>query len=512
MDLPSGLQRAGAPLTRVLLSTAIAAIVVASPMQVALACSCAGGDPRDQVAEADAAFVGQLIAREQAPSSGGIVSSGGMVTWTFRVDVSVKGDLPSEVDVQSPASGASCGFEIPVGRQAGVLLTEGGGNWHGGLCTQMEPDVLLEAAGPLPAPTGRGPATFLVGGSFGEMRLLALDAKGRILGYGAGKGETVAVDVCPGSRAAVESVARDREGSMSVRDLGTMAILRTVRIPSEGDFKLYRVSCLDEKGRRVLALDGRGGGPVRLWLVNGDRSRVVFEADVREATLHGDRALVLLPDGELVSVDADGHRTSLGRVPSGVSGLALSPDGSKVAGTLYGGGRPGQPPTEVVLVHLPDGTVLSAPLERWNDGGDVAWIDDDRLAYLPGGSDDEEVRVYGSDMREIDRFGGWYTSESAVVDGVAYGIGWGTLVVAELPGGPARVLERFDSPETFTFAYVTRGPKVEADFPEEASVNEGQGGSAPAQPEPAPSVPPIPVVVLTVAIVAGALLLVRRAA
>jgi hypothetical protein len=511
VNLLSGLRRAGPRLARLLLLTAVASVLLASPMHVALACSCAGGDPRDQLAEADAAFVGQLIATEGATSSGGITSSGALITWTFQVDVSVKGELPDQVDVESASSGDSCGFEIPLGRQVGVLLSAEGGTWHGGLCTQMDPDVLLEAAGPLPAPTGIGPATFLVGGSFGEARLVALDVKGRVLGYGAGRGETIAVDVCPGSRMAVESVADDKEAFVAVRDLRTMTIRRSVPIPSDGEFDLYAVACLDEDGRRVLALDAWDGGPARLWLVDGDERRVVFEAHVREATLQDDRALLVLPDGALVTVGADGDRITLGRVPVGVSGVALSPDGSKAAGTDYGGNDPAQSPTEVVVIHLPDGPVLRAALDGWNDGGDVSWIDDERLAYLPGGGDDDQVRVYDSQMREIGRFGGWYTQDSTVVEGMAYGIGWGALMVAELPGGPAKVLERFDSPETFAFAHLSRGPEVipEATAEEPPPGNE-QAGSVHS--EPPASIPPLPLLVLTVAAVAGAVLLFRRAA
>jgi hypothetical protein len=38
-------------------------ILVAAPVQVALACSCGLGDLRDGLAEADAAFVGELIGK-----------------------------------------------------------------------------------------------------------------------------------------------------------------------------------------------------------------------------------------------------------------------------------------------------------------------------------------------------------------------------------------------------------------------------------------------------------------
>ena len=69
--------------------------------------------------------------------------------------------------------------------------------WTSGLCSQIDPDVLLQAAQPLPAPDGVGPVRFVVGGNLGENRLMALDRKGRTLAYGTGDGDARDVDVCP---------------------------------------------------------------------------------------------------------------------------------------------------------------------------------------------------------------------------------------------------------------------------------------------------------------------------
>ena len=50
----------------------------------------------------------------------------------------------------------SCGFEVRIGERIGVLLREDGG-WRSGLCSQLDADVLLRAAAPLPTPTSDGP-------------------------------------------------------------------------------------------------------------------------------------------------------------------------------------------------------------------------------------------------------------------------------------------------------------------------------------------------------------------
>jgi hypothetical protein len=251
------------PLLQITLLVATVGVLVASPMRIALACSCALPEPRDALAEADAAFVGELV---EGPYGG----SGEQPIWRFSVETSVKGDLGSQVDVRSPASGVSCGFEVAAGERVGVLLYEEKGEWHGGLCTQIGPGELLAAAGPLPAPEGIGPVTFLVGGSFGEKRLLALDDRGRTLGYGGGRGETLALGICPGSRVAVESVLDGHEAFLAVRDLRTLEVDRELTVVPKGPSGVYAVACLDGDGDRALAVDS-AAGVTSVWLVEGKR-------------------------------------------------------------------------------------------------------------------------------------------------------------------------------------------------------------------------------------------------
>ncbi len=132
------------------------------------ACSCASGDPRDALHDSDAAFVGALKSRDD--------NGDGRSVYTFSVRRSIKGGLGSPVEVESATDGATCGFEVRVGRRIGILLhRQGDGDWSGGLCTQIDPDVLIAAGRPLPRPDGEGPIRLIVGGNFGEARVLALD-------------------------------------------------------------------------------------------------------------------------------------------------------------------------------------------------------------------------------------------------------------------------------------------------------------------------------------------------
>ena len=145
-------------LARLFLVVLLAGGVVVSAGEAALACSCAVGDPASRLAESDAAFVGRLISSaEPVPDSEGNISTADPVAWVFEVEEAVKGDLETPLTVMSPWSGASCGFEVRIGERIGVLLREDGG-WRSGLCSQLDADVLLRAAVPLPTPTPDGTA------------------------------------------------------------------------------------------------------------------------------------------------------------------------------------------------------------------------------------------------------------------------------------------------------------------------------------------------------------------
>ena len=147
-------------LARLFLVVLLAGGVVVSAGEAALACSCAVGDPASRLAESDAAFVGRLISSaEPVPDSEGNISTGDPVAWVFEVEEAVKGDLETPLTVMSPWSGASCGFEVRIGERIGVLLREDGG-WRSGLCSQLDADVLLRAAAPLPTPSCRGMRVF----------------------------------------------------------------------------------------------------------------------------------------------------------------------------------------------------------------------------------------------------------------------------------------------------------------------------------------------------------------
>jgi hypothetical protein len=58
----------------------------------------------------------------------------------------VKGDLPRELSVLTPAGGAACGYELERNVATGILLRRDGDRWLGGLCGQIAVGELVTAS------------------------------------------------------------------------------------------------------------------------------------------------------------------------------------------------------------------------------------------------------------------------------------------------------------------------------------------------------------------------------
>jgi hypothetical protein len=130
----------------------IVAAHLALQVSPAQACSCrADVQVADALAASDAAFVGVFTGRDDPLVHGEIISSARPVLNHFEVERVVKGPIGERVDVEAAASGASCGLEVEVGEQAGVLLTWTGTGWRSSLCNQTEAAELMAFA-PAAAP------------------------------------------------------------------------------------------------------------------------------------------------------------------------------------------------------------------------------------------------------------------------------------------------------------------------------------------------------------------------
>ena len=373
----------------------LAFLLVLAGAQVAHACSCFIGDPRDALHRSDGAFVGTLVERTEVDEQTSI--------FTFEVETAVKGTLGAEVDVRSASNGAACGLEVEFGQRIGLLLgTDEDGAWISNLCSQIDPEVLLKAAEPLPEPDGVGPVRFVVGGNLGENRLMALDRKGRTLAYGPGDGYARDVDVCPGATRALEAVTLGRRAQLVVRDLPSLDVVRTITLAETRRPWLPHAECLSANGSRLLAVERH---KAEYWIhqVTGTTDHIAWHGHVRDVVIQDGRAYVI--DGlELFEVNLrDGRLEPLAPVPAHVQGITISPDGSRIAGFVFGRFEgTEQTPSQVVSIRVEDGLTKRFALGVYAYG-EVVWVNARTIAYLPGGSDDQHVWLLNADDDAIRR-------------------------------------------------------------------------------------------------------------
>ena len=403
----------------------------------ARACSCVPPDPWTYIQESDAAFVGRLVERRDA--------SGGAAILTFSVERSVKGKLGSRVEVRTPSSGASCGIEAPIGERVGLFLMRERGAWIGSLCKQVSPDDLLAAAKPLPAPNGRGAPAMWVGGRFGPARVMALDAHGRTLAYGRGKGVTRHLSVCPGARRVAElAFESGLEGivRLAVRDARTLSVVRRRAVRLPGGRNPAALLCENATGSSVVVfglprgergsgLYRIGSGPAReIWRGSGFLSSLV------EGTAYVNAGW---PKGKrLVEVDLrTGRVQDIATVPRKPR-LAPNEKRTRLAGIAVRDNYR----SRLVLVDVgKPASVRWIVLDDRNVDGDVHFLSNGRLLYLPTAFD-ETARVLDASLRTLRRFE-WRARDSALAGSRAFGITFtGELISARVGRGAARVVRR----------------------------------------------------------------------
>ncbi|MGZ8571312.1 MAG: hypothetical protein ACXWW5_03710 [Actinomycetota bacterium] len=419
--------------------------------RTAHACSCAEPEPRDAIASHDAAFVGTLIDRREGGPDIPAWDDLRVDTFRFTVEHDIKENLGTEVEVVASSDGTSCGLEVPVGTRTGLFLTLSNDAWTSGLCSQVQPEKLLAAADPLPAPEGQGPIRLLVGGNFGEARVMALDARGRTLAYGYGEGDVYDIAVCPGGHRSVESVTKRRNGSLVVRDVASLAVIRRVPIVQTQFPSIYLVACLDERGDHLLAID-EVHPETRVHEVQGDDVTVVFAARAAWGAAVEDGVPYLVIDRtRFGSVDIEtGRFEEITRLPAHTNSVRVSPDGRWVAATRFGDELPG----DIVLISTEDGASTSTTLGASGDVARIQWLADDRLLFLPLGETIDRLTVFDvPSMDEIVGADGWHAYEAAVAGDVVYGFDGRLVAVRFGVDRSANVVREFDG-QVHTLALV----------------------------------------------------------
>lgn len=444
-------------MSRLLRVLSVVCVLVVLPVQPAKACSCFYGDPRDRFQGADGAFVGTFV--ESHPVEPNPSSSDADTIYTFLLEEEHKGELGNEgdlVEVHAPLSGASCGLETSPGEQYGIYLyvRESDGAWESNLCSQVSPEELREGASPLPAPTSEGPVRFVAGGSFGDTQTLFLDADGKTVGYGSGDSDVTQVTGCRGNARIVE-IGRlyPERPVLFVRDVSSLDIVRSVELPVGRNFSVAGVHCLDERGRRSAVFVTNHARKGRLLIVDGNDVDVPYDGTGKSAAFHGRHAYV--EEGrDLVRISL---RTGAGRHVATLPGqysseLALSPDGTELAGVAYPPfDRSDERPSKLFVVDLGTGRVRSTDVGTGERDAHVLWLSGARIVMFVQYPDASRVYDRGLDVRG--RFGRWPGHHSVIVGDTAYGVDHdGRLWTVDLPDGTPETARRLPSPVVYDLA------------------------------------------------------------
>lgn len=369
-------------------AVAVACVALAVWADLAVACSCADVDERDRLESGEKAIIGRVVA-ERA-----IDADRQEFAYRVRVERSVGVRLSGEIELRLVDFGA-CGTPV-VGRREGIFIRRRSGSWSSDGCSIVKGSAMERALRSYRRPTGAGHAALLAAGSFGNARLMALDTRGRVLGYGFGEGETWAVSVCPGAGRSTELVVGPRAVSVAVRDLRTLDVVRsatlpvrTMRLDIGRDVPLH---CADADGTAHVAMADY------IRRTRFDRMRI-FRVDAagvrRVATLEGSNA-ALGPGsayvgryGEaIVDVDLASGATRSVTAARGPDLLSLSPDGARLA--FYDR-------DELRVVNVATGEERSRKVRY---GGATKWLDAERLLFRSSGT----ALVYDTELRRLRRY------------------------------------------------------------------------------------------------------------
>ena len=422
------------------------AAALAGGVESGQACSCALPDPRAALAQADGAFVGTLVDRREGDQA---------TVLTFSVERALKGAIGRTVEVSTASNSAACGIEVRTGTRVGLVLERRGGAWHGYLCWQFAPEELLAAAKPLPAPSGRGSVALVVGGEFGDVRLIALDARGRTLAYGKGGGRrTGLVSVCPGRERLTEIASTGTATTLVVRATRTLHIVhrRQLRLPRQR--YAQRLHCQDRSGAAAVVFTrGPTDTPAGSALYRVELGRVaeIWRGSAYDAAITPTSAYLSagIRGKTLLRVDLRGRSVrKLAGLPDATTSLALNRAGTMLAGIQIGTDRSAR----VVRVDLrrTRAKVSTARFPASEGVAQIFWLPSSRLLFVPAYG--TTARVLDTSLRTRSRFR-WTAGTAALAGSQLFGTDISVaLFRAELPSGPMHVVRRLPGRPTLIVA------------------------------------------------------------
>lgn len=308
--------------------------------------------------------------------------------------------------------------------------------------------ALPAAAGP--PREGAGEPALFVGGRFGQARILALDAEGRIVASGDGKGGPyLLIAPCPGGDRVAEVVHLRSDKRMratyevAIRETASLRVVRRLSLKLPGWRFAVGLQCENAMGSSVVIFAnwaGDSGLQAAIYRITGRRLTTVWKGTAFLSSLRP--GIAYLRAGRTASrlVTVDLRTGSVRRIAWLPRSPSVVPDatGTRLAGVAYGLSEPsrlifidiGSRPAQVHSIRLAGPDVV----------GDVFWLSGSLFVTL---SDSNFARVLDRELRTRSRIR-WSAHDTAIVGSTAYGIRGvrRTLVVAPLPSGPMRVLRR----------------------------------------------------------------------
>lgn len=286
-------------------------------------------EPRAVVAQADAVFTGTLIAVRPQDPAARFRPAPHVVT--FAVDEWHKGGEGDRVEAVNWLDGSCGGIDATVGRRGSYLLSRHNSEWN---VVAVAPEILRRGLLPWPQPTGSGRAAFVAGGHFGLLRTALLDARGRTLAYGMGRGAVTALSVCPGGKVVVELVWVEESVRMALRALPSLRVLRETEIREAGFGET--VVCRSRTGSDVIAgvqVREQPEWETQVIHISPVGIRIVERASRLALAVHGKQVFVSVSGGRLVVHDLEtGSRRTKLRTTQLLTGMSISPDARLAAG------------------------------------------------------------------------------------------------------------------------------------------------------------------------------------
>jgi hypothetical protein len=429
----------------------------------AQACSCALSDPRDDLHAADGAFIGTYVGREPTDPTDPVAA----YDYIFDTDEVFKGAVGDVVRVRAPANGAGCGLEYREGATAALFLDRQGEQWRSNLCMTVAPDHLEEAAAPFPQPNAKGPPRLLIGGSFGEVRVIALDKGGRTAGYGYGDGDALLLSLCPGGKTSIEVVGSFGSSHLfvDVRRVSDLSVTMTIATPARPDDQsVYPLEA------RCVSADGDTVVFVRGFDANSEFSELLLFAGSGTSTIHkGKLDVAALGRGEAFAADGDdvveidygtGESRAVGSMDRDISQLALSPGGGLVAGVSGAAFGEGDPATAFAMSTDSGDVRARRELSRSEGSALFEWLGSRKLLMFRGGA---SPLVLDRDLSKRMKIPGWPSLSSVAIGCRIFGSGYGVIARSSICEESAYdVVREFFSPITNVTLKLPRDTSITA--------------------------------------------------